>query len=177
MRLFDADTKSVNENAIVNLPAGTNVFTIKRAWLHTAKSTNENMIAVSFTGPDGGTYSHYFRIAAANADARRIGAAGMKGLWDACKLQGTPDIEMLPNFAGKRVEMSVTHTTPDDQGRFFANIQTILPADRGPAPVVADPDDDLPMGNESPAPSEEPAADAPAPKRVFKLKSKTATPA
>lgn len=176
MKLFEQDTPSLNDNSFVNLPEGTAIYTIKKCFYRQRKNSGEGVVAFSFLSEDNRTYTHEVAIGAKHDVTRKIAASTMKAMWDACKLQGDADLDRLPNFVEKRVELNVRHTqgtTAAGEPTTYTNIQSVFPADRAPATPPAD-DDEIPMGNDSPAPSEEPAAE-PAPKRTFTLKKKAAT--
>lgn len=187
MNLFEPNTKSTNENAIVNLPAGVNDLDIIGARLHIVKSTQEKMIAMDFSD-SAGSYSHFFAITNAQPDRRRIAQGDMKAVWDGCKLSGQPTLERLPNFAGKKVRMHVEHQ-PKDGGGVFANIKGVWAPDDADAPAlsakkasaisapapaaeVLDPVDD-----QLPDHTDNPLAETPAPAATPAKKWKKAAPA
>ena len=123
MLLFEQKDKSVNDTAIHNLPAGENVFKILPTPTLKRKPGSEDVnIAVDFETTAGERVSHFFCIAGAEVRAR-IGREGMRGLWDACGLSGTPDVNRLPNFVGKFVRIRVEHQEKD--GKTFANIREV----------------------------------------------------
>jgi len=123
MLLFNEKDKSVNDNAIHNLPAGENVFKILPTPSMKRKQGSEDInIAFDFETTAGERVSHFFCIAGSEVRAR-IGREGLRGLWDACGLSGTADVNRLPNFVGKFVRIRVEHQEKD--GKTFANIREV----------------------------------------------------
>jgi len=123
MLLFNEKDKSVNDNAIHNLPAGENVFKILPTPSMKRKQGSEDInIAFDFETTAGERVSHFFCIAGSEVRAR-IGREGLRGLWDACGLSGTADVNRLPNFVGKFVRIRVEHQEKD--GKIFANIREV----------------------------------------------------
>jgi len=123
MLLFNEKDKSVNDSAIHNLPAGENVFKILPTPSMKRKQGSEDInIAFDFETTAGERVSHFFCIAGSEVRAR-IGREGLRGLWDACGLSGTADVNRLPNFVGKFVRIRVEHQEKD--GKIFANIREV----------------------------------------------------
>lgn len=123
MLLFNEKDKSVNDTAIHNLPAGENVFKILPTPSMKRKQGSEDInIAFDFETTAGERVSHFFCIAGGEVRAR-IGREGLRGLWDACGLSGTADVNRLPNFVGKFVRIRVEHQEKD--GKIFANIREV----------------------------------------------------
>jgi len=123
MLLFNEKDKSVNDTAIHNLPAGENVFKILPTPSMKRKQGSEDInIAFDFETTAGERVSHFFCIAGSEVRAR-IGREGLRGLWDACGLSGTADVNRLPNFVGKFVRIRVEHQEKD--GKTFANIREV----------------------------------------------------
>jgi len=123
MLLFNEKDKSVNDSAIHNLPAGENVFKILPTPTLKRKQGSEDVnIAFDFETTAGERVSHFFCIAGSEVRAR-IGREGLRGLWDACGLSGTADVNRLPNFVGKFVRIRVEHQEKD--GKTFANIREV----------------------------------------------------
>lgn len=129
--LFGSGAKSVNDSEIKNLPSGTNLYRIIKAGLKKKKDAEEyNVVFDLVCAADGLGYQQYCCIASDTAAAARIeiGQGVVKGIWDACKLGGTPDISRLPNFAEKFIEMRVEHSESNEKGQVFANIRRVDPA-------------------------------------------------
>ena len=123
MLLFNEKDKSVNDSVIHNLPAGENVFKILPTPSMKRKQGSEDInIAFDFETTAGERVSHFFCIAGSEVRAR-IGREGLRGLWDACGLSGTADVNRLPNFVGKFVRIRVEHQEKD--GKTFANIREV----------------------------------------------------
>lgn len=175
MLLFTEKDKSVNDNAIHNLPAGENVFKILPTPTLKRKQGSEDInIAFDFETPAGERVSHFFCIAGSEVRAR-IGREGLRGLWDACGLSGTADVNRLPNFVGKFVRIRVEHQEKD--GKTFANIREVhkataeefVPTNTGEYNEPGNDDDNVSYGDgaiteEQPAdeqPAEDVAPDAP----------------
>ena len=175
MLLFNEKDKSVNDSAIHNLPAGENVFKILPTPTLKRKQGSEDVnIAFDFETTAGERVSHFFCIAGSEVRAR-IGREGLRGLWDACGLSGTADVNRLPNFVGKFVRIRVEHQEKD--GKTFANIREVhkataeefVPANTGEYNEPGDDDDNVSYGDgdtteEQPAdeqPAEDVAPDAP----------------
>jgi hypothetical protein len=175
--LFDTDTVSSNENAFVPLCAGKNNYDIASA----AASSKDGVfsgITVHFVKTDTKARHTHFYAIAAPGDRGRIAKGDLKALWEACKLSGGADLDRLPNFAGKNVDINAVHTTPNEQGIFFANIRGTWPGGGAPAtgtapvkeykinpptvPAAAPDDDQIDMSPSEPA-AEAPAASEDAP--------------
>ena len=161
MLLFNEKDKSVNDTAIHNLPAGENVFKILPTPSMKRKQGSEDInIAFDFETTAGERVSHFFCIAGSEVRAR-IGREGLRGLWDACGLSGTADVNRLPNFVGKFVRIRVEHQEKD--GKTFANIREVhkataeefVPATSG----YSEPEDDDTVSYGDGATTEEQPAD------------------
>lgn len=165
--LFDDDTQSTNEVAIVNLPVGRFPYTVQKAWV--AKS--QKGVNVSFVKEDTGTrHQHYFGIWE-DGDKAKMSKQDMKALWVAMQLEGVVSIDRLPNFSGKRVEILIAESpNPNNPQDPYLNIKGIWPVGAAlptkpvaeqPAPIYTK-DDELPQES-APAPAAAPAADKPVP--------------
>ena len=156
MLLFNEKDKSVNDSANWikhNLPAGENVFKILPTPSMRRKQGSEDInVAFDFETTAGERVSHFFCIAGGEVRAR-IGREGLRGLWDACGLSGTADVNRLPNFVGKFVRIRVEHQEKD--GKTFANIREVhkataedfVPAITGEYNEPGDDDDNVSYGD------------------------------
>lgn len=184
-KLFDDDTVSSNESAFVNLLAGKHAYRIVKATLASKDDTDASGrpiktitgVNVAFEHLTQKTrHTHHYAVAAPG-DRGRIAKGDMKALWQASKLQGDPGLDRLPNFTDKTVEIEAIHTSPNEQGKVFANIRMTLPYD-GPVPSSSnynqpeDPDDKIntdpsPNDTASAPPAETPAPANPAPAKKW----------
>jgi len=164
--LFESNTKSINEMTSDPLKNGTHIYQVKEMRGFNRKSDNEFIVAMDAVDEDDVIYSHLFMVASPNADVKRFAQSAMKAAWDAAGFKGGSDLEMLPNFKGKFLEIGATRKEIDGKPR--ANIDFIKPASGfhsvpRPAPVHT-PEDTLPGISEEPPKTyklETPAATTP----------------
>ena len=158
-RLFDDDTESSNNYAPPPpLVTGRHRYTITKA-APAAKDGAMFGVSVHFKHKQTGKlHGHLYNIFSDNPTTKKMSRSDMKALWDACKLQGPPDLEMIANFVGKDVEINGEPT--EHNGKTYANIRGTWAAedsdniDMSPSTPPADnPAESAPTASSSPAPA------------------------